>query len=650
MNKKIKIGVLWLLASATLLAVVVACSSGGRVKPTVPGRPAQAAHERPAANPLKNAYFGELHLHTSYSLDAFILQSMIENDPRTAYRFAQGEEVALPGSNLKQRLKAPLDFAAVTDHAEAFGLLEQCNDPASANYRAIVCYGLRFKLKLMFARLMKSLKQEGAVTGVYDESVCGANGVFCKNSAKEVWLDTQKAANEFYQPGTFTTFIGYEYSPTLNQSGMVHRNVIFRGDQVPDTAFSALDGFAEDLLRWLDLRCQGDCQALAIPHNPNWSWGLMYGETNSDAIPLTRDNLLLRAKYEKLVEIFQVKGGSECAAGVGNNDEQCAFENLWPACTEEQAKVDSTTGQHAPRCIGANDTVRQVLKKGLAEQQKWGFNPYKLGFIGATDSHNGTPGDTEENTWKGHGGEPDATAELRLGYESSVVTKSLGMSMLKLNPGGLTGIWAPENTREALFDAMQAKETFATSGTRVRVRMFGGFAYPDDLHQQADAVQQAYLDGVPMGGDLIGVRAGQVPRFFVQALRDANSAPLQKIQIVKGWLADGQAHEQVFDVVCADGLQPDAQSHRCPDNGARVNLADCSISPDKGAATLSTTWRDPQFEAGQSAFYYARVLENPVCRWSQYDANAIGKPHPDGAPTTVQERAWTSPIWYGPQS
>lgn len=650
MNKKIKMGIVWLLTAATVAGVVVACTSGGPVKPEMPVRPMDTHYDRPPLNPLKNAYFGELHLHTSYSLDAYILQSMVENDPRQAYRFALGEEVQLPGSELKQRLKAPLDFAAVTDHAEAFGLLEQCNDPSSANYRAMACYGLRFKLKLMFGRLVKSLKQDGAVTGVYDESVCGANGVFCKNSAKEIWQDIQAAANEFNQPGKFTTFIGYEYSPTLNQSGMVHRNVIFRGAQVPETAFSALDGFAEDLLRWLDLRCQDECQALAIPHNPNWSWGLMYGDTNSDATPLTRDNLLLRAKYEKLVEVFQVKGGSECATGVGNNDEQCAFENLWPACTEEQAKVDDKTGQHAPRCIGPNDTVRQVLKKGLAEQQKWGFNPYKFGVVGATDTHNGTPGDAEEDTWKGHAGEADNVAALRLGYENTVVTKNLGFDSIKLNPGGLTGVWASENTREALFDAMKAKETFATSGTRMRVRMFGGFMYPDDLHQQADAVQQAYAGGVPMGGDLVGTGRAQAPRFFVQALRDANSAPLQKIQIVKGWLADGQTHEQVFDVVCSDGLQPDAQSHRCPDNGARVNLADCSISPDKGAATLTTTWRDPQFEAGQSAFYYARVLENPVCRWSQYDANAIGKPHPDNAPAIVQERAWTSPIWYGPQS
>jgi len=649
MKNKMKLLSLWALGIAALLGVAVSCSSTPPTPPAQAAKTPAQASGLPPANPLKNAYFGELHLHTSYSMDAFVFQNQAENDPRAAYRFAQGEELPMPGSELKQRLKVPLDFAAVTDHSETFGLLEQCQNPDSENYRSITCYGLRFKLKLMFGRLVGSLKQEGQQTGQYNEAVCGSSGVFCKTSAKEIWQDIQAAANEYNQPGKFTTFIGYEYSPTLNQTGMVHRNVIFRGSEVPDHAFSALDGFAEDLLRWLDNRCQGDCQALAIPHNPNWSWGLMYGDTNSDATPLNRENLLLRAKYESLVEIFQIKGGSECAAGVGNNDEQCAFENIWPACTEEQLKINPQTGQHAPRCVGPNDSFRQVLKKGLVEQQKWGFNPYKVGFIGATDTHNGTPGDTEEDTWKGHGGEPDSTAEFRLGYETNMVADVLGFPLIKLNPGGLAGIWAPENTREALFDAMKAKETFATSGTRVRVRLFAGFDYPSDLHQQADMLKTAYAQGVPMGGDLAAAAPGQAPHLLVQAMRDANSAPLQKIQIVKGWLADGESHEQVYDVVCSDGLQPDAKTHLCPNNGAKVNLSDCSISADKGAAELATTWTDPDFDADQSAFYYARVLENPVCRWSQHDANAIGKPHPDNAPATVQERAWTSPIWYGPQ-
>ena len=637
---------LGVVALVALLALVMYANTPNPIKSDQAVRPALAEYQRLPANPVNNAYFGELHLHSSFSMDANLFASMAENGPRTAYRFALGEEVQLPGSALRQRLKVPLDFAAVTDHSEGFGLMEQCNNPQSQTYRSITCYSLRFKLKLMFKQVVASVKQEGKKTGSYMSGPCGESGVYCKTSAKDMWQEIQSAANEYYQPGRFTTFIGYEYSPTLNQSGMLHRNVIFRGTQVPATAFSALDGFAEDLLRWLDTTCQGECQAMAIPHNPNWSWGLMYGELNSDATPLTRENLLLRAKYESLVEIFQVKGSSECALGLGNNDEQCGFENLWPVCSAEQAQIDPALGQHTPRCVSLNDTFRQVLKKGLQDQQKWGFNPFKLGFIGATDNHNGMPGDTEENTWKGHGGEPDSTPGFRLGYESNMVADTLGFPLIKLNPGGLAGVWAPENTREAIFDAMKRKETFATSGTRVKVRLFAGFGFPADLHEQADAVQTAYAQGVPMGGDLPAAGSGKAPSFLVQAMRDVNSAPLQKIQIVKGWLADGQTHEQVYDVICADGLQPDAITQRCPDNGARVNLEDCSISTDKGAAELATTWTDPQFTPQQSAFYYARVLENPVCRWSQHDALALGKAHPAGESPTVRERAWSSPIWY----
>ena len=646
MKRTIKGLALLVLTIVVAFAVFIAMSTPSPIKSDETATPPVTDYPRPPANPLNNAYFGELHLHTSFSLDANLFASMAENGPRNAYRFALGEEVQMPGSASRQRLKVPLDFAAVTDHSEGFGLMEQCNNPQSTTYRSIMCYGLRFKLKVMFKQIVASVKQEGDKTGSYPSGPCGESGVYCKSSARDMWKEIQSAANEYYQPGRFTTFIGYEYSPTLNQSGMLHRNVIFRGSQVPDTAFSALDGFAEDLLRWLDKNCQGDCQAMAIPHNPNWSWGLMYGEDNSNATPLTRDDLLLRAKYESLVEIFQIKGSSECAAGVGNNDEQCGFENLWPACTAEQTQVDPVLGQHTPRCIGPNDTFRQVLKKGLQDEQKWGFNPFKLGFIGSTDTHNGTPGDTEENTWKGHGGEPDSTPDFRLGYESNMVADTLGFPLLKLNPGGLAGVWAPENTREAIFDALKRKETFATSGTRAKVRLFAGFGLPADLHEQKDAIAQAYARGVPMGGNLPASMDAQAPRFLVQAMRDVNSAPLQKVQIVKGWLADGQTHEQVYDVICSDGLQPDAKTHLCPSNGARVNLADCSISTDKGAAELATTWTDPAFDPQQPAFYYARVLENPVCRWSQYDAILLGKPHPAGEPSTVQERVWSSPIWY----
>ena len=603
---------------------------------------------RPAPNPLGNAYFGDLHVHTSISLDANIFDT--RNGPRAAYRFAKGGEMALPGSGLRQQLVSPLDFAAVTDHAEGMGPVHNCFDKAGSIYWGLECIGIRHQVLLMFPRLFADVQQSGTSLAQFNTGMCGRNGLGCVQGAKGVWRDTQAAAREHYEPGYFTTFNGFEYSPTLVRGGMLHRNVIFRGEVVPFNVFSAMDGFVEDLLRWLDVQCKGDCKALTIPHNPNFSWGLMFGDTNSDGSPVTAANLALRARYDALVEVFQAKGSSECAVGVGSTDEQCGFENMFAACTAEEAKVDPQTGQHTNRCIGANDMVRNVLKRGLVDEKKWGFNPYKLGIIGATDNHNGVPGDTQESTWNGHGGVNDAKPEQRLGIQRGLVAKIVGLTPGSINPGGLTGVWAPENTREAIWDALARKETFGTSGTRVRARMFAGYDLPADLHTRADAVRMAYATGVPMGGDLPQAPVGKVPSLLVMALRDAHSAPLQRIQVVKGWAQGTEAHERVYDVACSDGIQPDAATHRCKDNGATVNLSDCSISSDKGAPALATTWRDPDFNPAVSAFYYVRVLENPVCRYSQRDALRIGGEHPANVPRTIQERAWTSPVWYSPEA
>ena len=631
------LGLSLLIASRPRLAPV---PRGAHVNAPQPGA------ERPAPDPLRRAYFGETHLHTSYSLDASLFGT--RNDPRMAYRFAQGEPVEMPSTGQLQRINTPLDFVAVTDHAEGLGAYERCTTPGSSAYWSLDCMGMRLQVVYVFPRFFKSLVQSGAQHGHYPSGPCGDDGHACIEAAKGVWQDTVNAANEFYRPGKFTTFVGYEFTPTLADGGMLHRNVIFRSDHVPDNVFSAADGFAEDLLRWLDVNCRGECQALSIPHNPNFSWGLMFGDTNSDATPITRENLLLRARYERLVEIFQIKGSSECARGLASTDEECNFEAMFPACTPEQLKTNAVIGQHAPHCVAPNDLVREVLKRGLAEQSKWGFNPYKLGIVGGTDNHNGMPGDTTESTYKGHAGIVDGDVKVRLGLDNNVVTRNFAIEGFKLNPGGLTGVWAEENTRESIWDGLHRRESWGTSGTRIRVRLFGGFGFPADLHQHADMLKRAYAEGVPMGSDLANAPAGQAPRLLVWAQRDLNSAPLQRLQIVKGWLkADGTTDERVYDVACSDGLLPDARTHRCADNGARVDLKSCRISTDKGAAELATTWTDPDFRPSERAFYYARVLENPVCRYSQYDALKAGVPLPAGVPATIQERAWSSPIWYG---
>lgn len=586
---------------------------------------------RPAPNPERNAYFGELHLHTSYSMDANLFGA--GKDPRTAYRFARGDSVKLPSGH-EQQITSPLDFVAVTDHAESFGSFLQCGNRDSGSYWSIECIGVRHKMLPVFPRLFRYNLQTGARTGSYNPGMCGDDGMLCVEAARSVWEDVQNAANEAYLPGTFTTFIGFEYSPTLDQGGMLHRNVIFRGEAVPPTAFNAYDGVAEDLLRWLDRSCVDTCAALAIPHNSNFSWGLMFGDRNSDGTKVTRANLELRARYERLVEIFQAKGSSECADGLGNNDEECGFENLFPRCGPGEDAVDET-GLHARRCVADADMMRNVLRNGLVETTQFGFNPRKFGFVAATDNHNGTPGDTNEQTYHGHGGSNDDTPAKRLDRETSIVTQTLGFPMSRVNPGGLTGVWAQENTRESIFDALQRRETFGTSGTRIRLRLSAGYDTPDDPDDKAERVA--------MGGDLKAA-GGRVPSLFVESLRDPDAAPLDRIQIVKGWAVGSESHERVYDVACASG-EPDAQTHRC----ASVALTDdnCAVMPD-GATALSSTWRDPDFVEGQPAFYYARALEVPTCRYTTYDAQAIGAPLPADTPSKIQERAWSSPIWYTP--
>ncbi len=644
----------WLVLLAGLLLALAALAlfASYRAARPVPARaivpaPVPAA-DRPAPNPLRNAYFGELHMHSSYSMDAHLFGT--SNDPRTAYRFAQGQEIELPAHGLRQRIVEPLDFAAVTDHAEGLGLYAQCTEKRRESFWSADCAGMRLRLLLFYPRLFKALVQSGDEHGHYPVGACGEDGRLCIEAAGSVWNDIRSAANEFYRPGRFTTLIGFEYSPTLVDGGMLHRNVIFRNDKVPDEVFSAADGFAEDLMRWLDVQCKDECRALSIPHNPNFSWGLMFGERNSDASPVSRETLALRARYERLVEIFQIKGSSECARGVGNNDEQCGFENLWPACTAEQQAIDPATGQHATHCVGPNDMVRGVLRRGLLERERLGFNPFQLGIVSGTDNHNGAPGDTSEDRYKGHAGSNDDTPQARLGLDRSLAMKTLGFTGSEMNPGGLTGVWATENTREAIWDALYRRATWGTSGSRIRVCMFAGYDFAPDLHASTDWLEQANAEGIPMGGELPPAAPGEAPRLLIRAMRDPHSAPLQKLQVVKGWSVGGETFEEVYDVACSDGLQPDAATHRCPDNGARVDLRDCSISADRGAAELATTWTDPDFDPSRAAFYYIRVLENPVCRYSQRDALASGLPHPAGFSQTVQERAWTSPVWYYPQT
>jgi hypothetical protein len=597
---------------------------------------------RPAPNPNRNAYFGDLHVHTSYSLDAYALAN--RNDPRMAYRFGRGEAVVLPGGKLSQ-LKAPLDFVAVTDHDMWLGELALCLDPNDPAYKTSTCRDLRQADQDLPAAL-KSMW--GFVSHIFkdpaerDPEICGTatadENNKCFQRAQTIWQQIQKNADEFYEPGKFTTFAGYEWTAGFKRLGMLHRNVIFRGQSVPQAVYSSADlnNSPERLWAWLDKACTGDCQVLSIPHNTNWGWGIALASNNSDGTPFTAAGLSQRAKLERLIEIYQSKGTSECATGLGTNDEECNFEQIFQPCKDGETAF----------CSVASNYVRDALKRGLTLEGKFGTNPFKYGFVGDTDTHSSSPGATEEDNWNGMSGlvdnRPQARLNANMGAEMPVRT-------VMNNPGGLTGVWAEENTRESLFDALKRRETFATSGTRIRVRFFGGWNYPANLSRSRNVVQKSYQNGVPMGSDLpSNSTSAKAPRFVVWATKDPNSASLQKIQIVKGWTDAGETHEAVYDVVCSDGLKPGADTHRCADNQAKVNLTDCSYPKNKGAAELAGTWIDPAFEPKERAFYYLRVFENPTCRWSTYDANRLKVKLSPYVPATVQERAWSSPIWYTP--
>jgi Protein of unknown function (DUF3604) len=608
------------------------------------------AASRPAPNTLRNAYFGDLHVHTSYSLDAFATGN--RNDPRVAYRYGRGDTVTLVGG-ARDHLKVPLDFMAVTDHDIWLGEVSLCQDATDPAYNTDACRQLRQAdqdvkplLNGIFMKLLPNYFSETSAPARHSEEICGPgteDANKCFNRVRSVWQQIQRNADEFYEPGKFTTFSAFEWTAGFKRLGMLHRNVIFRGGHLPDQIFSAVEfnNTPERLWEWLERDCTGDCQVMSIPHNTNYGWGIALATHNSDGTPFTTDGLRRRAKTEPIIEIHQNKGNSECLVGLGNDDEQCNFEQLFQPCKP---------GEGA-RCAVASNYVRNALKTGLVLEDQYGVNPFKYGFISSTDTHSAAPGSTESDNWHGAFGLNDATPEGRLHSfltGGSLNDKSASASP-GINPGGLAAVWAEENTRESIFDALKRRESFATSGSRIRVRFFAGWNYPAGLDKRHDLVEQGYKNGVPMGGDLPSKPANaKSPRLVVWATKDPNTANLQKIQIVKGWAEGGETHEEVYDVACSDGLEPNNRTHRCADNGAQVNLSDCSYSTDKGAAELSTTWTDPDFKPADRAFYYVRVLENPTCRWSTYDAQRLKIDPPADAPATVQQRAWSSPIWYTP--
>ncbi len=655
-----------------MAAAVVACAGpsaeGAPQGPAIPGGSVARTEDRPAcldATSLRQALFGDLHVHTSFSFDA--AANSTGATPADAYRFAKGEAIpfwpigpdgAPEGSITIDR---PLDFVGVTDHGEFLGERRLCRDPESPRYDSEFCTTFRSNQRVGMQMLGAVITTE---TPSRLEDVCGEDGSLCLEWAKSPWEAIIDAAEDAYdrtEACSFTTFVGYEYTGTPGISNY-HRNVIFRGSEVPDLPVSYIDAPTDSQL-WqrLDEVC-GDgtarpgCDYLTIPHNSNLANGRMAPYRGLDGtLESRRAYAEKRLEREPIIEIFQHKGGSECIGGLSSvfaePDELCDVEAVRVMGREETVQSllqgdfterteecpegeNGNQGMLGAGCVDRTDFVRSALVVGLEEEMETGRNPVKLGIIASTDTHTATPGAVAEEDWRG-AVSVEATPEERL--QPGLLTSGIDG-----NPGGLAGVWAVENSRDAIFEAMERREVFGTSGPRIRPRFFGGWNFAVDLCDQADLLEQAYAGGVPMGGDLPPAVGGGMPMFLAFAARDPadDAGLLQQLQLIKGWVdAEGTGHTQVIPIAGS------------PDNGASADPATGERSGD-GHDSLCTVYRDESFDPDLHAYYYLRVVENPSLRWSWYDCQRLApEDRPavcsDGSyPETIQEMAWTSPIWY----
>ncbi|MDG2045730.1 MAG: DUF3604 domain-containing protein [Halioglobus sp.] len=609
-------------------------------------------------NAFKNVYWGDLHVHTEESFDAVLFGTTLTIED--AYRFAQGESLRNAGGELMQ-LSRPLDFMAITDHAESFGLRTRCGNNDLSLKESLNCWLMETPNVVTFL-LLKAVANEPTIVPNTDNAVGVYRNRFrthptqanfpictvdetdlerCYRDSNSDWAKYKSLADKYNQPGTLTVFSAYEYSPPLPDSGKHHRNVIFNGADLPRHATSYFDvGNAIELWRTLEKNCSGKCDFLTIPHNMNKGWGLFYSENTWDGEIYDEEGWRLRQRREPLAEIYQVKGSSECALGVGAADEECGFGQVLEPCQPGQESG----------CAFTTSFTRQGLKIGLKMQTDMGFNPFAFGLIGSTDTHNASPGDAEEWDFVGKVAAASSPAARRL---TEWPGRKPYESILQFHTGGgLTGVWAEENTRDAIFSSMQRREAYATSGPRIALRFFAGWGFNEDIVDKPDAIALAVSGGVPMGGVLMPEpEQTDSPTFFVWATADLMSAPLQRLQMIKGWIdTDGNTHESVRDISCSDGLPIDTVTLRCPDNGASVNIATCEGLGNSGASQMSVSWKDPDYHPDQNAFYYVRALQNPTCRWSTYDALRLGQAPPAHVPATIRERAWSSPIWIEPAS
>ena len=570
--------------------------------------------------PARQAYFGELHLHTAWSLDAYAIGSTFVG-PDEAYRFAKGEPVPLPDGGTT-RITRPLDFAAVTDHSEWLGETAIIANPDHPRYDHEFAKGARAGNVEFFQEIIAA-----EISGRRPPSFSGENGEVAEAVARSVWERYKEINDRHYVPGRFTTLHAFEWTAAPDGNNL-HRNVIFRG-QAPDMPTSWFeDRTVEELWEWMETVGGGPESVLAIPHNANMSGGLMFRPNYSDGREIDVAYARRRAVNEPLFEMMQAKGASESSPAFAPNDEFIEFELM------------GDINFLGPVDPSRYNWVREALKNGLSLEEKLGANPFSFGLVAATDQHNGLMSDTDEFDFQGSHGVGDASPRARLTDTMEV------FDLATLNPGGLTGVWADENTREGIWDALRRKETFGTSGTRMKVHFFGGFDY-SRRDAGEELIERGYAKGTPMGGMLVG-DGGDAPEFLVIGVKDPDSGNLDRIQIIKGWLdADGETHERIYNVAWSGERKLDDDGG-LPPVGDTVNVGQATYTNSIGSPELRGYWRDPDFDPTQPTFYYVRALEIPTPRWSTYDAARTGLPIPEGVAATIQERAWSSPIWYQP--
>jgi hypothetical protein len=605
----------------------------------LPSKAGLAAISAPKFSPYAGRDFptqvlwGDTHLHTAISVDAGTMCRIGQED---AYRFARGEEITTT-HGLRAKLSRPLDFLVISDHAEMYGLMPQL----LAGDQEILSTEIGKKW-------YKSLKS-GDDQVVFDtamEIIASLSGdeplIKSDKAVKNAWNDYTALADKYNDPGRFTALIGYEW--TAIGGNNLHRNVVFRGDSslankaLPFSQFDSKN--PEDLWRHLAaVEEKTGMEILSIPHNGNLSNGRMFTVETFDGKPLTREIAELRAHFEKLVEVTQIKGDSEAHPMLSPNDEFADYE------TWDKSNLTGTEIKK-PEMLQW-EYSREALKTGLKLEKNLGINPYKFGMIGSTDAHTAMAAVEEENFFGKHSGvEPEPNRWKHSVIEAPDPTYTI--KGWQQAAGGYAAVWAKENTREAIFDAMKRKETYATTGPRMLVRFFGGWEFTEEDTKSRLPADAGYLKGVPMGGDLPNKGAAKAPNFIVAAMKDPYSGNLDRIQIVKGWMDKaGETHEKIYEVAWSGERKPDAKG-KLPAVGNTVDVKNATWDNSIGAPELITRWEDPEFDPAQSAFYYARVIEIPTPRWTAYEAKRFSVSMDKEVPMTSQERAYTSPIWYSP--